>query len=352
MLKNQIQAIENEALQAFQSAQSTKDLYELKVKYLGKQGALSLLMREFGKLPPAEKPAMGQLMNQVKLKLEESYEQSEKTLKLNEWAKVVESERLDLSLPGPKRSIGARHPIAIVIQEIVSIFSRIGYSVRQGPLIETDRNNFTALNIPEDHPARDLQDTFYIDTSHVLRTHTSPIQVRTMESEKPPIRVLAPGAVFRCDSDISHSPNFYQIEGLLVDQRVSLADLKGTLTFFVQEFFGKELKTRFRPSYFQFTEPSAEVDCSCPICKGTGCRMCKHTGWVEIGGCGLVNPKVLEFCGLDPEAWQGFAFGFGIERMAIIKYGVDEIRHFSENDLRFLRQFQIWKYLSIGSMNT
>lgn len=340
MLKDQIQKTENEALQAFQGATNAKELYDLKVKYLGKQGAFSAFMREFGKLPPQEKPVMGQLINEAKTRLEESYAQQEKKLKLAEFAAAIEKERLDLTLPGPIPTSGARHPISIVINEIVGILSRIGYSVRQGPLIETDRHNFTALNIPEDHPARDLQDTFYVDEGHVLRTHTSPVQIRTMESEKPPIRVLAPGSVFRCDSDTSHSPNFHQIEGLLIDRKVSMADLKGTLTYFVQEFFGQGLKTRFRPSYFQFTEPSAEVDCSCPICKGKGCRMCKHTGWIEIGGCGLVNPKVLEHCGLDAEEWQGFAFGFGVERMAIIKYGVDEIRLFSENDIRFLRQFQ------------
>jgi len=341
MLKNQIQSIEKEAIQAMEQAGDVKSLYDVKVKYLGKQGAFSALMRDFGKLSAQEKPAMGQLINEVKNRLEETYVRQEKRLRQKEFDAVVEKGACDLTLPGPKPVAGSRHPVALVIQDIVEILSRIGYSVRQGPLIETDRNNFTALNIPEDHPARDLQDTFYIDEGHVLRTHTSPIQIRTMESEKPPIRVLAPGSVFRCDSDTSHSPNFHQIEGLLVDRRVSMADLKGTLTYFVQEFFGKGLKTRFRPSYFQFTEPSAEVDCSCPICKGKGCRMCKNSGWIEIGGCGLVNPKVLQHCKLDPEEWQGFAFGFGVERMAIIKYGVDEIRLFSENDLRFLRQFQL-----------
>jgi phenylalanyl-tRNA synthetase alpha chain len=340
-MKNQIQNIENEATAAFQKAQDPKELYDCKVKYLGKQGAFSLVMREFGKLSAEEKPAMGQYLNEAKNRLEQIYTDVEKKLKLNEFNKVIEKERLDLTLPGAAAVEGARHPIALVINEITRILSRIGYSVRQGPLIETDRNNFTALNIPEDHPARDSQDTFYIDTHHVLRTHTSPVQIRTMESEKPPIRVIAPGSVFRCDSDISHSPNFHQIEGLLIDRKVSMADLHGTLNYFVQEFFGKGLKTRFRPSYFQFTEPSAEVDCSCPICKGKGCRMCKHSGWIEIGGCGLVNPKVLQHCKLNPEEWQGFAFGFGVERMAIIKYGVDEIRAFTENDLRFLRQFQI-----------
>lgn len=338
-MREQIKTIEVEALKAFQAAVDPKSLYDSKVKYLGKQGAFSLLMREFGKLSAADKPAMGQLINEVKTRLEDGYAQIEKTLRLKEFSAVVEKERLDLTLPGPKRRQGTRHPVALVINEITSILARIGYSVRQGPLIETDRNNFTALNIPEDHPARDLQDTFYIDAGHVLRTHTSPVQIRTMESEKPPIRVIAPGSVFRCDSDISHAPNFHQIEGLLIDRKVSMADLRGTLNFFVQEFFGKGLKTRFRPSYFQFTEPSAEVDCSCPICKGKGCRMCKLSGWIEIGGCGLVNPKVLKHCALDPDEWQGFAFGFGVERMAIIKYGVDEIRSFSENDLRFLQQF-------------
>ncbi|MCB0349872.1 MAG: phenylalanine--tRNA ligase subunit alpha [Bdellovibrionales bacterium] len=340
MLKDKIEIAEKEALTAFKAAQNGKELYEAKVKHLGKQGAFSLLMREFGKLPPADKPAMGQLINEVKTRLEENYAQLEKELKLKAYDEIIKKEQLDLTLPGTKSADGARHPVSMVINEIVSILSRIGYSVRQGPLIETDRNNFTALNIPEDHPARDLQDTFYIDEGHVLRTHTSPVQIRTMESEAPPIRVLAPGSVFRCDSDISHSPNFHQIEGLLVDRKVSMADLKGTLTYFVQEFFSKDIKTRFRPSYFQFTEPSAEVDCSCPICKGKGCRMCKNSGWIEIGGCGLVNPKVLEHCKLDPEKWQGFAFGFGVERMAIIKYGVDEIKLFSENDVRFLKQFQ------------
>ncbi len=340
-MKAQIQSIEVEATQAFQTASDPKALYDCKVKYLGKQGGFSLLMREFGKLPPADKPVMGQLINEAKNRLEEAYSQIEKSLRLKEFTATVEKERLDLTLPGTQPVMGARHPISMVINEIVTILQRIGYSVRQGPLIETDHHNFTALNIPEDHPARDLQDTFYIDDGHVLRTHTSPVQIRTMENEKPPLRVIAPGSVFRCDSDISHSPNFHQIEGLLIDRRVSMADLRGTLNYFVQEFFGKGLKTRFRPSYFQFTEPSAEVDCSCPICKGKGCRMCKQTGWIEIGGSGLVNPKVLKNCGLDPEEWQGFAFGFGVERMAIIKYGVGEIRAFTENDLRFLKQFQV-----------
>ncbi|RME17204.1 MAG: phenylalanine--tRNA ligase subunit alpha [Bdellovibrio sp.] len=339
MLKEKLADIEKKALSSFEKAQSTQDLYNMKVAFLGKQGELSLLLREMGKLSKEERPAFGKLANEVKRRLESHYLKRESELKEKELEERLAQEALDLTLPGPPRYLGAKHPVAMVIDEMVDIFARVGYSVRTGPLIEKDKYNFEALNIPEDHPARDLQDTFYIDEEHVLRTHTSPIQIHTMETEKPPLRILAPGSVFRCDSDISHSPNFHQMEGLLIDKKVSMADLKGTIAFFVKEFFGEGLKTRFRPSFFPFTEPSAEVDCSCPICMGQGCRMCKNSGWVEIGGSGLVNPKVLSFCGLSPEEWQGFAFGFGIERMAIIKYGIEDIRLFSENDTRFLRQF-------------
>ena len=340
MLSEKVKAIHQEAAAAFAAAKETKELYDLKVKFLGKQGQLSLVMREMGQLPKEEKPAFGKMVNEVKVALEDLYSKMEVELGRAELNQRIAGETLDLTLPGPARERGGRHPIQKVINEIVEILGRIGYSVRTGPMIEKDWYNFEALNIPPDHPARDMQDTFYVDESHVLRTHTSPIQIRTMEKEKPPLRILAPGSVFRCDSDVSHSPNLHQIEGLLIDRHVSMADLKGTIAYFVREYFGEEIKTRFRPSFFPFTEPSAEVDCSCPICKGKGCRMCKHTGWIEIGGSGLVNPKVLAHCGLDPEEWQGFAFGFGMERMAIIKYGIDDIRLFAENDLRFLRQFE------------
>ena len=336
----QVKTIEEQAVSEFSATNTSRELYDLKVKFLGKQGALSMLMRELGKLSAADRPAMGQLFNEVKTRLEDVYAKRENELKAQEVNAAIAREKVDLTLPGPQIPIGAAHPISLVIEQIVEILGRIGYSVRQGPLIETDRHNFTALNIPEDHPSRDLQDTFYIDDRHVLRTHTSPVQVRTMENEKPPLRVLAPGSVFRCDSDASHAPHFHQIEGLLVDRKVSMADLRGTISYFVDEFFGPGLKKRFRPSFFPFTEPSAEVDCSCPICRGKGCRMCKQSGWIEIGGSGLVNPKVLQACGLNPEEWQGFAFGFGVERMAIIKYAIEDIRLFSENDLRFLGQFQ------------
>lgn len=341
MLSNRLDSLVQEALKAFVSAQDSKSLYDFKVKFLGKQGELSLIMKEMGKLSKEERPLFGKLVNEKKDVLEAAYSKREAELKTQELSAKIASESLDLSLPGPYREIGSKHPLTLMVNEIISILSRLGYSVRTGPQIEKDWYNFEALNIPANHPSRDLQDTFYVDDTTVLRTHTSPIQIHTMENEKPPLRILAPGSVFRCDSDISHSPNFHQVEGLLVDRKVSMADLKGTIAFFIQQLFGSEMKVRFRPSFFPFTEPSAEFDCSCPICKGKGCRMCKKSGWVEIGGCGLVNPKVFEFVKIDPKEWQGFAFGFGIERMAIIKYGIEDIRLFSENDLRFLEQFRI-----------
>ncbi len=340
-MKEKLEEIRAEAAQAFSKASNSQALYETKVQYLGKQGSFSNIMKEMGKLSAEEKPVFGKLVNEVKQALETLYAEKEQQLKSGELNEKLQSETLDLTLPAPHVPVGAQHPISLVTEEIVSILSRLGYSVRTGPLIEKDRYNFEALNIPKDHPARDMQDTFYVDESNVLRTHTSPIQIHVLESEKPPLRILGVGPVFRSDSDVSHSPNFHQIEGMLIDSKVSMADLKGTISFFVREFFGKDLKTRFRPSFFPFTEPSAEVDCQCPICVGKGCRMCKDSGWVEIGGSGLINPNVFKFAGVEYPKWQGFAFGFGIERMAIIKYGVDDIRLFNENDLRFLRQFAI-----------
>ncbi len=340
MLVEKLEKIKGEAEKAILMAPNSDDLYQVKVQFFGKTGSLSLLMKELGSLPKEERPEFGQKLNTVRVALDEIYLEQERKLKNQELNKKLETEKLDLSLPGPDVSLGATHPIPRVIDEIVDILSRIGFSVRSGPLIETDHYNFTALNIPENHPARDMQDTFYVEQGYVLRTHTSPVQIHTMENEKPPIRVLAPGGVFRNDSDASHSPNFHQIEALLIDKKVSMSDLKGTISFFIKEFFGPEIKTRFRPSFFPFTEPSAEVDCSCPLCKGEGCKMCSQTGWVEIGGSGLVHPEVLKQAGINPEEWQGFAFGFGIERMAIIKYGINDIRLFVENDVRFLRQFE------------
>lgn len=331
--------IRDEALQAFQSAASTQELYNLKVKYLGKAGALTEVMKLMSSLPKEEKPAFGQMINQIKTLLEENYLAVESKLKNQEIDSLMLLQKLDLSFRTARREQGKEHPVYKVTNEIFLIMARLGYSLRTGSLIEKDYYNFEALNIPQNHPARDMQDTFFIDETHVLRTHTSPIQIHSLENEKPPLRIIGTGPVFRCDSDVSHLPNFHQIEGMCVDEKVSMSDLKGTISFFVREFFGANLKTRFRPSFFPFTEPSAEVDCSCPICKGKGCSMCKHTGWIEIGGCGLINPKVFEYAKVVYPSWQGFAFGFGVERMAIIKYGVEDIRLFPANDVRFLKQF-------------
>lgn len=336
----QITEIQNEAEKAFKEALSSQQLYDQKVKYLGKNGKLTDLMKQMATLSKEEKPKFGQAINVAKQALETLYSDVETKIRQKEIHEKMAQEEIDLTLPSVPWPLGHPHPVQKVTQEIVAILARLGYSLRTGPLIEKDRYNFEALNIPKDHPARDMQDTFFVDSEHVLRTHTSPIQIHSMESEKPPLRILGTGSVFRCDSDISHLPNFHQIEGMCVDRKVSMADLKGTISFFVQEFFGPGLKTRFRPSFFPFTEPSAEVDCSCPICKGEGCSLCKHSGWIEIGGAGLINPKVFQFSGIQYPEWQGFAFGFGIERMAIIKYGIPDIRLFPENDIRFLRQFE------------
>jgi phenylalanyl-tRNA synthetase alpha chain len=339
MSQSKLDAIKDTAAAQFKAATSSKSLYELKVQFLGKNGSLTEIMKEMASLPKEEKPLFGKKVNEVKGLLEQVYVEAEESLKKSEIESQMAGEELDLTLPGYDRPAGHPHPVYKVIEEIFTIMSRVGYSVRTGPLIEKDYYNFEALNIPADHPARDMQDTFFIDKSHVLRTHTSPIQIHSLESEKPPLRIIGTGPVFRNDSDVSHLPNFHQIEGMCVDRKVSMADLKGTISFFVREFFGPGLRTRFRPSFFPFTEPSAEVDCSCPICKGKGCGMCKQSGWIEIGGCGLINPKVFHNAKIAYPEWQGFAFGFGVERMGIIKYGIDDIRLFPENDVRFVRQF-------------
>jgi phenylalanyl-tRNA synthetase alpha chain len=339
MSLEQLEQIKIEAQASFAEATSTAVLYEQKVRYLGKNGLLTEAMKKMATLPKEEKPLFGKAVNEVKSFLEEYYNQCELDLKTAEMNQRLLSEEMDLTLPAWPRELGHPHPVHKVTQEIFQILARLGYSLRTGPLIEKDRYNFEALNIPADHPARDMQDTFFVDSTHVLRTHTSPIQIHSLEGEKPPLRIIGTGGVFRCDSDISHLPHFHQIEGMCVDRKVSMADLKGTISFFVQEFFGSGLKTRFRPSFFPFTEPSAEVDCSCPICKGKGCSLCKNSGWIEIGGAGLINPRVFQAAGVKYPDWQGFAFGFGVERMAIIKYGIPDIRLFPENDLRFLQQF-------------
>jgi phenylalanyl-tRNA synthetase alpha chain len=340
MLTEKLENLKTTAEKEITSVSDLDQLQQLKVRLFGKQGEFSALMRELATVPKEKKPEYGKLINELKVQVEEVYSRREHLLRKEGLARRLEKEKLDLTLPGPTIPEGSIHLIEQVIAEATQIMSRLGYSVRTGPMVETDFNNFEALNVPADHPARDMQDTFYVDADHVLRTHTSPIQIRTMLSEKPPLRIVAPGGTFRVDADSSHSPHFHQMELLMVDRKASLADLKGTVSYFVREFYGRNLKTRFRPSFFPFTEPSAEVDCQCPVCKGNGCGLCKHTGWVEIGGCGLVHPNVFRAVGLDPATWQGFAFGFGIERMAIIRYGVDDIKHFVENDLRFLGQFR------------
>ncbi|WP_347359478.1 phenylalanine--tRNA ligase subunit alpha [Bdellovibrio sp.] len=339
MSTTKLDSIKDTALAAFKAASSSKDLYDLKVQYLGKSGSLTEIMKEMASLPKEEKPLFGKKVNEVKQLLETAYTEAEEGLKRKEISAKMVAEEIDMTLPSFSQPKGSAHPVNIVVEEIFTVMSRLGYSVRTGPMIEKDYYNFEALNIPADHPARDMADTFFVDKTHVLRTHTSPIQIHSLESEELPLRVIGTGPVFRCDSDISHLPNFHQIEALCVDEKISMADLKGTISFFVREFFGPGLKTRFRPSYFPFTEPSAEVDCSCPICKGKGCSLCKQSGWIEIGGCGLVNPKVFQAAKIEYPKWQGFAFGFGVERMAIIKYGIEDIRLFPENDVRFLRQF-------------
>lgn len=339
MSASRLDQIKEEATRAFQGAANSRDLYDQKVKYLGKSGALTEVMKEMAALPKEEKPLFGKRVNEVKAALETLYAEAEAQLGKKEIEERLAKEEIDLTLPAARRGRGGPHPITLVTEEIVGIMGRLGYALRTGPQIEKDYYNFEALNIPADHPARDMQDTFFVDENHVLRTHTSPIQIHSLESESLPLRVIGTGGVYRVDSDISHLPNFHQIEALCVDKKVSMADLKGTISYFVREFFGPGLKTRFRPSFFPFTEPSAEVDCSCPVCKGKGCSLCKQTGWIEIGGCGLVNPRVFEHAKIDPKAWQGFAFGFGIERMAIIRYGIPDIRLFPENDVRFLRPF-------------
>ena len=330
-----------QALTRLAEAKDLQSLYDAKVSFAGKQGFLSEIMREMGKLSKEDKPAFGKEVNRAKESFESAYQLREQQMKDQELLSKVRGQSIDVSLPGPKSETGAKHPIHMMFDDVIAVLSRLGFAVRTGPQIEKDWYNFEALNIPPDHPARDMQDTFYVDNDHVLRTHTSPVQIHTLLSEKPPFRALAPGSVYRCDSDISHSPNFNQIEGLLVDHKVSMAELKGTIAFLFSELFGSAIKVRFRPSFFPFTEPSAEFDLSCPMCSGKGCRLCKFTAWIEVGGCGLVNPRVFEAVKLDSKQWQGYAFGFGIERMAMIKYGIDDIRLFNENDLRFLRQFSV-----------
>jgi phenylalanyl-tRNA synthetase alpha chain len=334
-----VDAIAGEAREAIERADSSADLEALRVRFLGRQGALTLLLRSLGTLPAEERPVVGAAANEAKRELEALLEVRLGETREAERRLERARQRIDLTLPGRRPPAGGVHPLTRVQDEIVSIFVGLGFSVAEGPEIEDDYHNFEALNIPRDHPARDMQDTFYLSEDTLLRTHTSPVQIRAMQAQRPPVRIICPGRVYRRDADITHSPMFHQIEGLAVDRDISMGDLKGTLELFAREMFGARSKIRFRPSFFPFTEPSAEVDVLCFLCAGAGCRVCKQSGWLEILGSGMVHPQVLRNVGYDPEEVTGWAFGMGVERVAMLKYGIDDIRLFFENDLRFLRQF-------------
>jgi len=338
-MKDQLQQLEKDAITALAGADSSSALQDIRVRFLGKKGAVTEIMKGMRELPAAERPLIGALINQLKDRLEGAFAEVAERLGQEALVARLAGEKIDVSLPGRPTFVGSKHPVTLVSEEISRIFVSLGFSVEQGPEIEQDFYNFEALNIPKDHPARDMQDTFYINDEVVLRTHTSPVQIRSMLKQNPPVRVIAPGTVYRRDSDITHSPMFHQIEGFLVDRQVTFADLKGILTHFLTRFFGTDLGVRFRPSFFPFTEPSAEVDIACVICGGKGCRVCKNTGWLEILGCGMIDPEVFKSVHYDSEYYSGFAFGMGLERIAMLKYGVSDLRLFFENNLRFLRQF-------------
>ena len=335
-LEKTIDQIQTEALAALKDCQESKAVSELSIRYLGRKGAVTQFLRNISKLPPDQRPAAGKRANQVKRALEKAFKEAVDQL---ETAAVDEKDRIDVSLPGRKPASGALHPVTLVTRQICDIFVKLGFDIAEGPEVESDWYNFEALNVPKNHPARDMQDTFYISENIVLRTQTSPMQIRVMEKQKPPVRIIAPGKVYRCDSDLTHTPMFNQVEGLLVDENISFGDLKGVLTTFVHQMFDRRTSLRFRPSFFPFTEPSAEVDILCVMCRGQGCRVCSHTGWLEVLGSGMVHPAVFENVGYDTARFTGFAFGMGVERLAMLKYGIDDIRRFFTNDLRFLGQF-------------
>ena len=339
-MKEKIEQIRQQALAAIEDAAGMDKLNDVKVAFLGKKGQLSSLLKGMKDVAPEERPKVGQLVNETRAKIEELLEASKKDFEEKVREEKMKAEVIDVTLPAKKAKIGHRHPNTIALEEVERIFIGMGYEVVEGPEVEYADYNFTKLNIPEDHPARDEQDTFFINDSILLRSQTSPVQAREMEKGKLPIRMIAPGRVFRSDEvDATHSPSFHQIEGLVIDKNVTFADLKGTLQEFAKELFGPETKTKFRPHHFPFTEPSAEVDVSCFKCGGKGCRFCKGSGWIEILGCGMVHPNVLRMCGIDPDEYTGFAFGVGLERIALLKYEIDDMRLLYENDSRFLKQF-------------
>ena len=340
-MENKLREIRERVMNDLNAAKETSHLEQIRVGVLGKKGELTGLLRSMGQLPPEERPKMGQMVNDVRKALEEALEKRKAELSAKEKDLRLAKEALDVTLPGPSRSAGALHPMNIALERMVEIFVGMGYEVVEGPEVEYDHYNFELLNVPKNHPARDAQDTFYVEDNIVLRSQTSPVQARVMTTRKPPIRIISPGRVYRADeADATHSPVFHQMEGLVIDKNINMGDLKGTLDEFARQMFGEGIKTRFRPSFFPFTEPSAEVDLTCANCKGAGCRMCKGTGWIEVLGAGMVNPHVLEMCGIDSKKYSGFAFGMGVERIALLKYNIPNLRYLYENDLRFLTQYR------------
>lgn len=339
-MKEKLEKIKESAIEEFKEALNLVELESLRVKYLGKKGELTQILRGMGALTNEERPLIGKLANEVRAVIEESINKMTSELKEKGKNAKLKEEVIDISLPGKKQVLGHRHPLQLTLDTMEDIFISMGFSIAEGPEVELDYYNFEALNIPKNHPARGEQDTFYINDNIVLRTQTSPMQIRTMEKEKPPIRIICPGKVYRSDAlDATHSPIFYQMEGLVVDKGVTMADLKGTLDLFAKKMYGDKIKTKFRPHHFPFTEPSAEMDATCFACHGEGCRICKGSGWIEILGCGMVHPQVLRNCGIDPEVYSGFAFGMGVDRITNTKYSIDDIRLLYESDVRFLNQF-------------
>lgn len=339
-MQEKLKKIEELAINEIENAKTSSEIEEIRVKYLGKKGELTTILRGMKDVSKEERPLVGKMVNEVKSLVEEHIEKASKAIKNKEKLERLEKEVIDISLPGKKNRVGKKHPLYLTLENMKNIFVSMGFTIEEGPEIELDRYNFEALNIPKDHPARSEQDTFYINDNLVLRTQTSPVQVRTMENQKPPIKMISPGKVYRSDDvDATHSPIFYQMEGLVIDKGVTFADLKGTLELFAKKMFGNSVKTKFRPHHFPFTEPSAEMDATCFVCGGKGCKVCKGSGWIEILGCGMVHPQVLRNCGIDPEEYSGFAFGFGVDRMVMLKYGIDDIRLLYESDMRFLDQF-------------
>jgi phenylalanyl-tRNA synthetase alpha chain len=338
-MKEKLAQLAAEAESALAAAKDKDHIAKVRTQFLGRKGFITLQVKQLGTLPQEERPIVGQLINEIKSTLEKRIDQRLATIHEKEKEEELKKETLDITLPGRRLAIGKKHPITQITNEITTIFTAMGFEIAEGPEVELDFYNFEALNIPKDHPARDMHDTFYINEEVLLRTHTSPVQIRTMEKLKPPVRIISPGKAYRRDSDVSHTPMFHQVEGFMVGKDISFSHLKGVLTVFAHQMFGEDSAIRFRPSFFPFTEPSAEMDIECVMCKGEGCRVCSGSGWLEILGSGMVHPAVFKTVGYDPHQVSGFAFGMGIERIAMLKYGIDDIRLFFENDLRFLQQF-------------